>query len=209
MLKNDRSELNYAQLVKKARRLDPGSGAKLKVAILADVSTQHLTPLLRVLFANNGVNALIYEAGFDTVEVETLNPSSELYAFEPQVIVILQSIMKLKNSFYHAFGNRGAFVQTKADGIEAVWNAIRPRSQAVILQSTFVLPYERPFGNFGRTVENDLGGAVSELNREICLRARKRPSVLINDVDYIAGWVGRRHFIDEKLWGAGQGFLRP
>ena len=167
MLKNDRSELNYAQLVKSARRLDPGSGAKLKVAILADVSTQHLIPLLRVLFAGNGVNAGIYEAGFDTVEVETLNPNSGLYAFEPQVIVILQSIMKLKHSFYHAFGNRGSFVQTKADGIEGVWNAIRTRTHAVILQSTFVLPYERPFGNFGLLVDDDPSGTVRELNREI------------------------------------------
>jgi FkbH-like protein len=201
MLKNDKSELNYAQLVKKARRLDTASYGKLKVALLADVSTQHLTPLLRVLFASHGVDAQIYEAGYDTVEVEALNPGSNLYAFEPQVIVILRSIMRLKGCFYHASGNRGSFMQAQADGIEAVWSAIRTRTPAVILQSTFVLPYERPFGNFGRLVDDDLGGAVGELNREICLRARRHASVFINDVDYIAGWVGRRHFLDEKLWG--------
>jgi FkbH-like protein len=201
MLKNDRSELNYAQLVKKAKRLGPVSGSKLKVALLADVSTQHLAPLLRVLFAGHGVDVEIYEAGYGTVEVETRNPSSELYAFEPQTIVILQSIMKLKSCFYHASGNRHSFTKIQADGIEAVWKAIRMRSPAVIVQSTFVLPYERPFGNFGRVVEDDLCGAVGELNREICLRARQHPSVLINDVDYIAAWVGRRHFLDEKLWG--------
>jgi FkbH-like protein len=201
MLKNDRSELNYAQLVKKAKRLGLPTGSKLKIALLADVSTQHLNPLLRVLFASHGVEAEIYEAGYDTVEVETLNPEAELYAFAPQVIVILQSIMKLKGSFYHAAGHRPSFAQTQAEGIEAVWRAIRARSPAVIVQSTFVLPYERPCGNFGRLVDDDLGWAVGELNREICLRARQHPSVLINDLDYIAAWVGRRHFLDEKLWG--------
>jgi FkbH-like protein len=201
MLKNDRTELNYAHLVKKARHLDAASYPKLKLALLADVSTQHLLPLLRVLFASNGVDVVIHEAGFDTVEVETLNPGSELYAFGPQVMVILKSIMRLKSSFYHASGQRASFAQTQADGIEGVWSAIRTHSQAVIVQSTFVLPYERPFGNFGRLVEDDLGGAVSELNREICLRARRHSSVLINDVDYIAAWVGRRLFLDEKLWG--------
>jgi predicted enzyme involved in methoxymalonyl-ACP biosynthesis len=140
MLKNDRSELNYAQLVKKARRLDAASGSRLKLALLADVSTQHLVPLLRVLFASHGVNVEIYEAGFDTLEVETLNPDSELYAFQPQVIVILQSIMKLKNSFYRAFGDRASFPQIQANGIEAVWNTIRKHTAAVIVQSTFVLP---------------------------------------------------------------------
>src|SRR5208337_2215952 len=135
MLKNDRSELNYAQLVKKARHLDVTTGSKLKLALLADVSTQHLTPLLRVLFASHGVNAEIYEAGFDTVEVETLDSGSRLYAFEPQVIVILQSIHKLKSCFYEAFGNRGAFAQTQANGIEEVWNAVRRCTPAVIVES--------------------------------------------------------------------------
>src|SRR5215213_11066898 len=176
MLKSDRTELDYARLVKKAKLLHPGVGPKLKVALLADVSTQHLVPVLRVLFASNGVDAEIYEAGFDTVEVETLNPQSGLYAFQPQAIVILQSIMKLKGSFYHANGNRGSFAQARSNGVEEVWNTIRAQSQALIVQSTFVLPYERPYGNFGRLVDNDLGGAVAELNSEICRRARKHPS---------------------------------
>ena len=67
MLKSDRKELDYFELVKKAKRLSPPTGRPLKVALLGDVSTQHLVPLLRVLFANNGVETEIYEAGFDTV----------------------------------------------------------------------------------------------------------------------------------------------
>jgi FkbH-like protein len=201
MLKNDRSELDYTQLVKKAKRLNLGQGQKVKLALLADVSSQHLIPLLRVLFASYQVDIEIYEAGFDTVELEAYNAASELYAFQPQIVVILQSIMKLKGRFYDASENRESFSQQQADKVEAVWKAIQGRTPAVILQSTFVLPCERPFGNFGRKVSDDLQGAVSELNREICLRARQHPSVFINDIDYLAAWVGRRHFVDEKLWG--------
>src|SRR4051812_12249026 len=117
MLKNDRSELHYAHLVRNAKRLGPVAGVKLKVALLADVSTQHLAPLLRVLFASNGVDAEIYEAGFDTVETETLNPRSELYAFAPDALVILQSVMKLKSGFYHAAGRRSDFIPTTVEAI--------------------------------------------------------------------------------------------
>ncbi|HEY3857402.1 MAG TPA: HAD-IIIC family phosphatase [Verrucomicrobiae bacterium] len=201
MLKNDRSELDYGQLVKKARRLAPMSDPRFKLAILADVSTQHLVPLLRVLFAGHGVNVEIYEAGFDTVEVEALNPQSALYTFAPQAIVILQSVVKLKSGFYNDVGNRCSFVQTRSESIETVWKAIRARTPATILQSTFVLPYERAHGNFGRLLEGDFSGVVAEINREICLRARRNASVLVNDIDHIAGWVGRRKFLDEKLWG--------
>jgi FkbH-like protein len=201
MLKNDRSELDYTQLLKRAKGLRLEQGQKIKLALLADVSTQHMVPLLRVLFASHGVDIEIYEAGYDTVELEAYNPASELYAFQPQIVVILQSVMKLKGRFYDAPGNGDSFSQAQADKIEAVWKAIQERMPAVILQSTFVLPYERPFGNYGRKVADDLQGAVSELNREICLRARLHPSVFINDIDHIAAWVGRRNFLDEKLWG--------
>lgn len=201
MLKNDRSDLDYQQLLRKARHLRPGEGHKVRLAVLADVSTQHLVPLLRVLFASHGVDIEIYEAGYDTVELEAYNAASELYAFQPQMVVILQSIMKLKSCFHDAPGNRDSFSQAQADKVEAVWKAIHARMPALILQSTFVLPFERPFGNFGRKVTDDLQGAVSELNREICLRARLHASVMINDIDHLAAWVGRRNFLDEKLWG--------
>jgi HAD superfamily phosphatase (TIGR01681 family) len=68
------------------------------------------------------------------------------------------------------------------------------------VQSTFVLPYERPFGNYGLAVQGTIHGVASDMNREISVRARENAGVLVNDVDYLAAWVGRRHFIDEKLW---------
>ena len=68
MLKSDRSELDYFALMKRARGLPSSANRQLRVAILADVSTQHLSPLLRALFASNGVEVEIYEAGFDAIK---------------------------------------------------------------------------------------------------------------------------------------------
>jgi FkbH-like protein len=201
MLNVHASRLDYLELVKEARRLVPGVGTRLRLALLADVSTQHLVPLLRALFARHGVEAEIYEAGYDTVELEAFDAGSRLYAFEPEVVVILQSLGKLKERYYGYQSDRGTFVEAHGSRTEDVWKAIRARSGAPIVQSTFVLPYERPFGNYGAVLGETLHVAVSELNRDLCQRARRNAGVLINDVDYLAGWVGRCHFIDEKLWG--------
>ena len=206
MLKNDRSELDYAQLVKKAKSLRPGNGYRLKMALLADVSTQHLAPLLKALFAGNGVDLDLYEGGFDAIELEAYNAESGLYRFQPQMVVILQSVMKLKASFYDFSGDRGSFGKAQADKMEAVWKAIQARLHVPVIQSTYVLPPERVFGNYGLKVADTLQGAVSEVNRELSLRARAIPSVFMNDIDHIAGWVGRRHFLDEKLWAIAKSF---
>ena len=201
MFKADRSELDYFELVKKAKALSPSGGKPLlKVALLGDVSTQHLVPLLRVLFSEHGFEAQIYEAGYDTVEVEALDPSSGLYAFNPHVICILQSTQKLQSPFHEWPGDRGRFPATKAREIQGIWNAIRARSGASIVQSTFVVPYERPFGNFDFAVNDTLHHTVLELNRELKLLARDGDGIFVNDIDYVAAWVGRRQFIDEKLW---------
>ena len=196
----DHGRLDYLELVKEARRLAPGSGPRLKVALLGDVSTQHLLPLLRVLFSRSGTEAEIYEAGYDTIELEALDPAARLYAFAPDVVVILQSVGKLKPRYYSLKGGRSAFVEAEASRAEATWQAIRARSLAPIVQSTFVVPYERPFGNYGAVVGDTLQASVAELNRELGRRAQRNPGVLLNDLDYLSAWVGRRHFIDEKLW---------
>jgi FkbH-like protein len=200
MLKQDRSELDHVELARKARRLQPLPGRALKLALLGDVSTQHLVPLLRALFAGNKVGVEVYEAGFDTVELEALDPTSRLYRFGPDVVVILQGTEKLKGAFYEHAGDRATFARARVSQIEETWKAIRKHTGATIVQSTFVLPYERPYGNYEHAVEGLLQGAVGEVNREIGLRARNTPGVLVNDVDYTAAWLGRRNFIDEKLW---------
>lgn len=200
MLKPNRDDLDFNALVRKARRLQPGAGSKLKLALLADVSTQHLVPLLRALFADNNVDVEIYEGGFDTVQLDAHNPASGLYAFAPQMVAIIQSTTKLRGLYYNFAGSPGEFGKAQADDIEQVWQAIQSRLQVPVIQSTFVVPFERAHGNFGLKVAGDLQGAVIDLNREIARRAQKHPSVFLCDIDNIAGWVGRRHFFDEKLW---------
>jgi len=191
---------DYFVLSRKAKRLSLPDGPEFRVALMGDVSTQHLAPLLQVLITDSGLRPVLYEAGFDTVELEALNPDSALYAFTPQLIVILQGTYKLRAAYCDYPGDRRQFASDRAAAIEATWKAIRSRTGAPILQSTFVLPYERPFGNYGLLMSDTLHGAVTELNQQIHRRARANEGVLLNDVDYLAAWHGRSQFIDEKLW---------
>ncbi|MFO1498040.1 MAG: HAD-IIIC family phosphatase [Verrucomicrobiota bacterium] len=199
MLRGTHASLEYHQLLKQAKRLAV-DGDPLKLAILADVSTQHMIPLLRVLFAREQLRVEIYEAGYDTVLLESLNASSDLYAFAPQVVVILQSTFKLRGSFPDARAEKATFAARKGAEIEAVWEAIQARLSVPVIQSTFVVPYERPFGHYGLKAAETFQSAVMELNRELVQRAKRFASVFLCDLDYLAAWRGRSSFLDEKLW---------
>ncbi|HEY0801261.1 MAG TPA: HAD-IIIC family phosphatase, partial [Steroidobacteraceae bacterium] len=140
------------------------------------------------------------EAGFDTIHTEVYDPASALYSFGPQVVVILKSVYGLRARYYHNKADVLGFIQSEVEGSRRVWEALQSRLPVPVIQSTFVLPYERPYGNFGAKVTDTLLSATAEINRELCLQARASPSVFINDLDYLAGWIGRREFFDEKLW---------
>ncbi len=82
MLKRDRSSLDYFTLIKDHHAPEL-PGPVLKVALLADVSTQHLAPLLKTLFAHNGINASLYEGDYAAIELEAHNLSLGRYRCHP------------------------------------------------------------------------------------------------------------------------------
>jgi predicted enzyme involved in methoxymalonyl-ACP biosynthesis len=149
--------LDYFALSKEAKALKISSAAKvIRIALLADCATQHLATIMRAIAARNGVQAELYEGNYDGVDLEILDPNSALYAFAPQYVVILLSSEKLKARLY-ASGDRRTFADETVGRLENLWGAFRAHSQATIVQSTFVLPSERAFGNYELKVADSVG----------------------------------------------------
>jgi FkbH-like protein len=204
MTHNNRNA-DYAELSRAGRNLDSQGLPKLRVALLSDAATQLLVPVLRESFRRAGVAAEIYEAPFAAIELEVFNPSSSLYAFKPEVVVLLNSTQALRASFFQN-GVTPDFGGDLEGRIVGVWDAIRSNTSALIIQSTYVMPYERLFGNYDLKHAGSWSNTVSEINRRILLGAREHNNVLVNDVDALASWVGRRAWFDERFWDLAKSF---
>ena len=192
--------LDYSALMKEAAALDVPPGAKtVKVAILADCAIQQLALLLKALAARNGVALDVYEGGYDSIDLEILNPDSSLYAFEPQYLIVLLSGEKLKTRLYDS-ADRMAFAADTIGRIEGLWGAFGARSAATIVQSTFVLPSERAFGNYELKAADSVGAIFTEINYRLAVRARSAKNVLLSDVDFLAASIGRQQWLDPRLW---------
>ena len=192
--------LDYSALMKEAAALDVPPGAKtVKVAILADCAIQQLALLLKALAARNGVALDVYEGGYDSIDLEILNPDSSLYAFEPQYLIVLLSSEKLKARLYDS-ADRMAFAADTIGRIEGLWGAFGARSAATIVQSTFVLPSERAFGNYELKAADSVGAIFTEINYRLAVRARSAKNVLLSDVDFLAASIGRQQWLDPRLW---------
>jgi FkbH-like protein len=199
--------LDYSSLLAASRRLDlAGVTQKIRVALLADAATQRFVPILRTLFCREGVDAEIYEAPFDGIELEVYDRNAGLYQFQPQVIVLLNCVQALRANFLRPQTDVASFGTHTADRMKAVWDAVQANVPATLIQSNFVLPYERFFGNFDQKTPESFYAVVSALNARIAENARQRGSVLINDVESVASWLGRRYWFEDRFWDSAKYF---
>jgi FkbH-like protein len=199
-MKHAMLSLDYFALAKEAKALNTSGAAKvIRIALLADCATQHLADIMRAIAARNNVQAQVYEGNYDGVDLEILDPNSALYAFNPQYVVIILSSEKLKAHLY-ASGDRRSFADETVGRLENLWSAFRAQSQATIIQSTFVLPSERAFGNYELKVADSVGSIFTEINYRLSVKAREAKNVLLNDVDFIAASVGRTEWFDARMW---------
>ena len=192
--------LDYFALLKQAGSISFSENAKIiRLAILADCATQHLVTMFKVLGAKNGVRFEVYEGDYDGIDLEIFNPNSGLYAFDPQYVIILTSSEKLKSRLYDK-DDRTSIANDTVDRLENLWDFFRAHSNATIIQSTFVLPSERAFGNYELKFADSVGSIFTEINSRLADRARQANNVLLNDVDFLAASVGRAQWLDPRMW---------
>lgn len=189
---------SYFEILKNKNKLKKDILKTIRIAFLADCSLQHLSTILGILGNERGLNLEIYQGDFDSIEMEVIDPKSKFYAFDPQFVIIIQQVQNLKSRFYGAISPD--IVDEKILNITTIWDSIRKNLNIPIIQSTFVIPAERTFGNYELMVPNSLGSRTVEINSRIIVEAQKRKDILINDINYLASEFGRKNWRDEKLW---------
>jgi FkbH-like protein len=207
MLMADASHLNYSALLRQSKRLDDSACTRtMRLAVLSDAAVPQIVPLLKALLVHKGIRAEVYLAEFDSIELEIFNPQSDLYAFAPDAVIVLNSLNALRLKYYRQAAERSHFVDGVVRAAAALWDSFKSRSPALVIQSNYVLPYERQFGNFDHKVGETFYPMVARVNAVLAELARDRPQVLINDVEALASYVGRKHWSDEKLWTLAKAF---
>lgn len=193
--------LDYHELIREARSLDVASCQEsCRVAILADCTTQQLATLLRVMFAKRGIRLEVFEGPFDAIELQVYDRSSSLFQFAPDSIVVLNSVQALRSRYYRRASSGSHFLEEEIRRFQSVWDAIHSHCDATILQSNFVMPAERLFGNYDHKVADSLYSVAAELNFRLAEESRLRKYLFVNDVESISSYVGRSRWYDNRFW---------
>jgi FkbH-like protein len=173
---------------------------RTKIAVLGSFTTHQLVSLFELYLGAGRVAAEVYEADYGTFRQELLDPESELYRFEPDVIVLATSGRDLGHR--PELGADRPAVQRKVEAELAdwtlLWRTAHERLGCQIIQNNFDTPPWRTLDNLEMRHPASLGRYVTLIN--LALQDAAPPYVTIHDIDHLSATWGRWEWGDERFY---------
>ena len=173
---------------------------KVRIGIVASSTVDHFVELLRFWLARAGLAAEIYQGPFDTVHQTILNGASDLYAFEPDVVMILTNYRDVRCEV--AAGSSSEEIERAVSQavqeFATLGRELQDRCGCHVLQNNADLPAGRVFGNYEGTAPWGNANVLRRFNLE--LAQAMRPGMTIFDVDFLSSVHGKSKWHDERFW---------
>jgi FkbH-like protein len=161
----------------------------------------HFVDILRFWLIQQGFDAEFFVSEYNTIHQTVLDPQSALYAFKPDITVILinhRDINVEGISEVVTWDEMTARIDASLAGTKGLWDAVIEKTDSYVIQCNIALPLYRPMGN----LEGSLLGGQQNYLRLFNLRLASfvRPGVTLFDMEYIAGMFGKGRWFDERYW---------
>jgi FkbH-like protein len=202
-------EFDYIKLMGLAR---DGAGEEegARVAVLGFATTQYYTAVLKGLGKASGYPLVTYEPEYNTVHQTILDPESGLYSFGADFVVVLTAVQALRDVLLSVdVPERVDAAEREARQLVSIVKRAAEIPGVVVVVNEYVAPYERAWGNLSRYVEGSLPNAVQRVNERLRELAAETENVYTVDTDYVASWVGKKAWFDERLWFYSKSFCHP
>ena len=187
--------------------LPPAPAARsLRIALLGNATLDHLHSYLLVECERNGLRPHIYQAGFDQYNQEILDPSSGLYAFEPDVVICAVHASRLFPGLHDdplalSVAERRAELDAGLARLQQLLDVLTQRTQALVLVHNMVAPQQPALGILDARDELGQTAAFAEINTRLAALARSRyQTVYVVDEDRLQARAGKRAATDPRLW---------
>lgn len=177
--------------LKKFLKQDLTTLPAIKIALLGDTATQFLATAIRGEGVERGYNINLFEADYNQVERQFLDPSSELYQFDADIIIVFQSTHKLCEK--HSLINQelqALLANERINFVESICNNPQLTSKKIIY---FNYPEieDTVFGSYANKVNSSITFQVRKLNYELMLTSQKFPNLFICDIAGLQNKLGR------------------
>ena len=184
--------------LKKNLKKDFSGMPEIKIAIVGDFATQFLKQALRGYGYDLNYNFKIYEADYNQIDAQIMDASSELYQFEPDFVLIFQSIQKLHKQYIKS--QYSTFADTIIKDLDSYCNSINNQLNTQILYVNFPEINDGVFGNFGNKLNQSFIYQTRKVNFELMNQSIEKKNLHIIDYSLLNTNYGKSNMFDPKMY---------
>ena len=187
--------------LKKNLKKDFSSHKKIKVALLGDTATQLLKQAIRGTGFEQGFDIDIWEANFNQIERQVFDPSSELFEFNPEVIIIFHSAHKLLDKYNKLkLTLQNNLANTQLELVRNIVIIINSQLKSKIIYYNYTEINDSVFGNYANKIESSFLFQLRKLNFELMVFATKQSSFYICDLSSIQNHSGKINLFQPSIY---------
>jgi len=173
----------------------------VRLFLLGDTATQWLAQALRGTGYEHGLDLQVREAGFNQIGQQVFDTGSELYASEPQVILIYHSTQKLLETYNRLdAASRADLAADRIGFVGRLLDALRRRSTAPVIYFNYPESDDGVFGSFSNKVGSSFLYQLRKLNVDLMQFAAAREGFYIGDLAAVQLRVGRPAFYRPSVY---------
>jgi FkbH-like protein len=163
----------------------------IRIALVGDTATQFLATAIKGMGVERGYQVDLFEAEYNQVERQFMDPTSDLYSFNADFIVVFQSTHKLgeKHSLCSA-ESQSSLADERLGFVSSVVSNPAFVSKKIIY---FNYPEieDTVFGSYANKVESSFTYQVRKLNYELMRLSEQYANLFICDIAAVQNKLGR------------------
>ena len=182
--------LNFKDLKRNLKR-DLSGLPEVKIALVGDTATQFLATAICGMGVERGYHINLFEAEYNQVERQFMDPSSELYEFDADVIVVFQSTHKLGE--YHSLlsvEKQSVLADERLSFVASICENPAFANKKIIYFNYAEIE-DTVFGSYANKVSSSLSYQVRKLNYELMNLSQQYPNLFICDIAGLQNKFGR------------------
>ena len=207
--------LGYVQLSNEVDALCSIASTKtFRVAVLRNFTVEPLIPVLKGEFYLSGFNTEFYIGNFDTIVNDAMNPTGELYSFDPQLIIVTQWFELLAPSIVYSFiklsrEEREEIMIQVIQNVKSIIANIRRNSTAPILINNFPAPDKTTLGILDLHSIHSQKRWYLKLNEHLQDLCKEIDNVFCVDLNTVISQVGYNIGFNQRQWEVAKAPLGP
>lgn len=176
-------------------------GTEIRLAVLGNCATQFFSEAVEGLGKLSGLNLSVYDTDYNQIDEQLLDPSSEVYSFGPDEILLWLGTEKIYEEYLDEdFVKRSYFAETYMQKIKYYWELITKNSKARIIQLNFSEIDDKAMGQYSCKIDSTFIYQLRKLNFLLQDAASKNNRVYPVDALAVQISLGRDGYFNAPLY---------